>query len=341
MYSFKQHLTLLLSLLILTACKQGLNTGNDYANDFFGPKYHFDTSKNPSAPVYSDIKSWMLLPDETGNNEIDLIWLYPTTFVSDSLWNMPLDDENAKAGALADFQAMSGIFDDCCDIYAPYYRQACLAVLSADSNDFDAAFELALNDVNAAINYYFENFNNQRRFVLAGHSQGAAHLLEILKYNEKLKQNIHKMVVAYVVGWSVVDEDILNYPHLKICDSPTEQNCIISYNTIEDGFQTEAATLTLFPNSITVNPLLWTTGDEFAPKELHMGAVFPNTLGFDTIYKYTSAFVKNGLCVERPDNVDDFIVFEPYFYPGIYHVYDYEFFHLNLKSNLKERIRAR
>ncbi len=71
-----------------------------------------------------------------------------------------------------------------------------------------------------------------------------------------------------------------------------------------------------------------------------MGAIFKTNKGFDTIYNYTSAQNIKGLCVERPSIVDEFVVFEPYFHPGIYHVYDYEFFHLNIKYNLHTRIKA-
>lgn len=331
-------LFILISLFVFNCNKD--SKSYDYPDDFAGPKYHFDSTKNPLAPNYSENKNWMLLPEDSTQFDVDLIWLNPTTFVSDSLWNMPIDDEAAKLGALNDFKAMSGIFNETCNIYSPYYRQACLAVLSADKEDFDAAFQLANTDAALAIEYYFDHFNNGRKFVIAGHSQGANHLLELMKNNKKLYQHLNKMIAAYIVGWSVTTSDTLKYPQLNICDFANEQGCIITYNTIENGFQKEAEALTLLPNSITVNPLLWNTSNDFAGKELHQGAVFALANGFDTIYNYTSAQNINGLCVDRPINVDDFLVFEPYFHPGIYHVYDYEFFHLNLKTNLKERIAA-
>ena len=173
---------------------------------------------------------------------------------------------------------------------------------------------------------------------MAGHSQGALHVLELLKNNATLNQHLDKMVAAYVVGWSVTESDTATFKQLKISKSVTDTGCIITYNTIEDGFQNEASKLTLFPNSITTNPLSWTTSNEYAAANLHLGAVFNFNGTFDTIYHYTSAQINGGLCVDRPVNVNEFIVFEPWFHPGIYHVYDYEFFHINLKENLKLRI---
>jgi hypothetical protein len=312
----------------------------DYPSDFSGPKYHFDKIATPSAPDYSQPENWMFLPDDTSRFDVDLIWINPTTFVSDSLWNMPMSNKASKSGAKRDFESMAGIFNESCNIYSPYYRQACLAILSADKSDYTAAKKLANTDVARAVEYYFAHYNNGRKFVIAGHSQGAYHILELLKNNQVLKEHLPQMVAAYVVGWSVTSDDTLAYPQLNMCDSASETGCIISYNTIEDGFQEEAANLTLFPNSISVNPLIWKTTDEYAPKELHEGAIFPTKNGIDTIYHYTSAQNKGGLCVDRPVNVDDFVVYKPYFHPGIYHVYDYEFFHLNLKDNLKTRIEA-
>lgn len=340
MQNHKQTILLILISLFIFSCSKNSQTGNAYPDDFAGPNYHFDRTKSPSAPDYSSNKNWMLLPEDPSKFNVDLIWLNPTTFVSDSLWNMPLNNEAAKAGALVDFQNMAGIFNESCNIYAPYYRQACLSILSADSSDYSAALHLANTDANAALNYYFDHYNNGRKFILAGHSQGSYHALELLKHNKKLNEHLSNMIAAYVVGWSVTRDDTAQYKQLNICDSATEQHCIITYNTIEDGFQEEAASVTLLPNSITVNPLLWNTSEAFAPKSLHEGAVFASSTGFDTIYHYTSAQNINGLCVKRPVNVDDLIVFEPYFHPGIYHIYDYEFFHLNLKNNLKERIAA-
>lgn len=336
-------ITIAFLILNISCCKKSNLHTTDYPNSFSGPKYHFTEDKTPVKPDYSELKNWMLMPDTPKNPtpyDVDLIWLNPTTFVSDSLWNMPMNDEAAKLGALNDFKAMAGIFNESCNIYSPYYRQACLAVLSAKKEDFDAAFQLANTDAARAIEFYFEHYNNGRRFILAGHSQGANHFLTLLKNNPTLNQHLNQMIVAYIVGWSVTNEDTLTYPQLNICDSATEQGCIITYNTIENGFQEEAASVTLLPNSITVNPLFWNTSEELAPNTLHKGAIFSSKTGFDTIYNYTSAQNINGLCVERPINVNDFLVFEPYFHPGIYHVYDYEFFHLNLKDNLTERIRA-
>lgn len=330
----------LISAFLLTSCDKNAKNAADYPETFMGPKTHFNADNTPSAPDYTDQANWMFFPEDPSKYAVDLIWFNPTTFISDSLWNMPFDDEAAKAGAKTDFQNMAGIFNESCNIYAPYYRQACLAILSADTSDYNAALGLADTDANEALNYYFDHYNKGRKFILAGHSQGSYHALELLKHNEKLKQHLSNMVAAYVVGWSVTRTDTSDYPQLNICDSSTEQGCIITYNTIENGFQEEAASLTLFPNSITVNPLLWNTSEELAPRTLHKGAVFASATGFDTIYNYTSAQNINGLCVERPVNVDDFVVFEPYFHPGIYHVYDYEFFYLNLKENVKERIAA-
>ena len=339
--NYRLLILLTLSFLIIDFINQCKPADDVYPEDFSGPKKSFNNIPTPSAPDYSLAEYWMFLPgnmDEGKLLQVDLFWLNPTTFVSDSLWNMPLSDSNAKTGAVADFNAMAGIFNESCNIYAPYYRQACLSILEAHESDYNSAIALANTDAANALEYYFKHYNNGRKFVLAGHSQGALHVLELLKNNATLNQHLDKMVAAYVVGWSVTESDTATFKQLKISKSVTDTGCIITYNTIEDGFQNEASKLTLFPNSITTNPLSWTTSNEYATADLHLGAVFNFNGTFDTIYHYTSAQINGGLCVDRPVNVNEFIVFEPWFHPGIYHVYDYEFFHINLKENIKRRI---
>lgn len=51
-----------------------------------------------------------------------------------------------------------------------------------ETGSLDDAFKgLPLQDAEAALDYYFENLNEGRPFILAGHSQGAAILKELLK----------------------------------------------------------------------------------------------------------------------------------------------------------------
>jgi len=63
-----------------------------------------------------------------------------------------------------------------CQIYAPTYRFSTFANIG----NFKERFALAYDDVKAAF-FAFRKFNEERPFILAGHSQGAIHILRLLK----------------------------------------------------------------------------------------------------------------------------------------------------------------
>ena len=54
-------------------------------------------------------------------------------------------------------------------------------------------FPIAMGDVREAFRYYIENLNEGRPFVLAGFSQGAQALVELLK---ELPESLHERMVA-------------------------------------------------------------------------------------------------------------------------------------------------
>jgi hypothetical protein len=46
--------------------------------------------------------------------------------------------------------------------------------------------------------------------------------------NPKVYDN---MIAAYVIGYSVTEDDLIKYPHLKFAESAKDTGVIISYNT--------------------------------------------------------------------------------------------------------------
>ncbi len=139
-------------------------------------------------------------------------------------------------------------------------------------------------------------------------------------------------MAAYVIGWSVTADDIKAYPRLKMCESFDETGCIVSYNTQEKDPEISIVR----KNAVAVNPLLWNTSAEAAPKELNLGAVFHIDGVTKEIPHYTGAqTVAGALIVPRPSNADELKTAR-----GFYHGYDYAFFYRNLQKNVADRIAA-
>lgn len=112
------------------------------------------------------------------------------------------------------------------NLFVPYYRQAAgINVLQAllwkikqtDSDAATTALETAYKDVEDAFDYYMANYNKDannkpRPFILAGHSQGSNLLLMLLERRFSDAALRKQLVAAYVIGWSVTDDDMSHYP---------------------------------------------------------------------------------------------------------------------------------
>lgn len=290
-----------------------------------------------SAPDYADSASWMFLPEDSNAQAADIFWVYPTIYVSEDNWNMPLDDKEAMAKAKEVTSKYLDMFEDNGNLYAPYYRQASLKVLSASEQEKEKYLGVAIEDAKNAFNFYLDNYNNGKPFILAGHSQGANVLLEMMKDMFASEQIRKKLVAAYIVGWSVTEDDLKEYPFLKIAQGPDDTGVIITYNVVADGFQDKSPTL--LAGAVAVNPLCWLKSDIFMPAMLNEGAVFFDDKMIETIIPYyTGAQVKNGALVIP--KIEDESQFDMLFGPGVYHVYDYYFFYENIRKNMKQRLRA-
>ena len=104
------------------------------------PKQPFAESPQPAAPDYSLPASWAALPDRQddadvvpsgdvqdvqASAEVDVFFVHPTTFFGTAAWNQSLDD--AATNQLTDkfvLRGQASVFNSCCRVYAPRYRQA-------------------------------------------------------------------------------------------------------------------------------------------------------------------------------------------------------------------------
>ena len=282
---------------------------------------------------YSKPSTWISQP-EIINHKADVFYVYPTVYFSNTPANMELSDDDLKEKAVGVYKEQASIFEGECNIFAPYYPQMSIAVLSIQGAEYDKYFTIAYSQVKAAFQYYLENLNEGRPFFIAGHSQGSLMILQMMK--EKLINE--QLIAAYVIGYSVTNEDLKQHPWLKIAQKSNDIGVIITYNT-----QSPDATGSpvLLDGANCVNPLIWTTQTTYAPETFNKGAVFfdekenPNP----AIMHYTDAQVRSdgALIVTTPDPDDFYVAGKSAFPRGVYHRYDYQFFYKNLQQNVKER----
>jgi Protein of unknown function (DUF3089) len=339
----KKIISIFFLFIILASCKDNSTDNGDNKLDFNPPDYSFTSDSLPPPPDYASDYYWMALPDNAASPEkkVDVFWLYLTVFVSEELWNMPIDIELNRQQAQITIPWQAAVFSEDCNIYAPFYRQTCFGAFFADKNDFDSSIAVAVADSKAALLYYLKNYNNGRPFIFAGHSQGSLIIKELMK-DPDIVPYLNQLISAYMLGFNITPEELQEFPQLAPAESETETGKIILYNTVENGYQDKS--ITLNRESPSVNPLSWKTTGEKADASLHLGArviMFQDdgSYIFDTIPKFTSAqIIDGGLCIERPAIASELNLNLAGL--GVYHIYDYDFFYFNIKENLKKRIAA-
>lgn len=294
----------------------------------------FNPAAVPPAPDYARASDWASLPPEAERTKsADVFFVHPTAFFFPNTWNECLESSRRNPLIVADLEKTAGVFASTCNIFAPRYREANIKVLFAPEAEKSRALEVAYSDVERAFDSYMEHFNAGRPFILAGHSQGSNLLLWLLQRrfgDPKLRE---RLVASYIIGWSVMPDDLEKYPQLVMSDSPTRTGCIVSYNT-----QAVSPDRTIaIPGAVGVNPLTMDTTGEAAPKERNLGAVFFTGGKRIEVPHFTGAQTIDGaLIIPRPDRTD--LVSDAA--SGFYHPYDYTFFFRNLERNVADRVAA-
>jgi hypothetical protein len=324
--------------LLLTSCSP---------KNYKGP-VQYDLPAETHTPDYSKLYYWAAHPlkndpsDEVPidlKNDVkdtlaDVFFIHPTTYTDKNLrmgWNADIDNEalNKKTdNSTILFQA--SVFNRCCRVFAPRYRQANLqAFFTSNKHESDAAFDTAYQDVKAAFEYYLKNYNRGRPIIIASHSQGTLHASRLLKEFFEGKALQKQLVCAYLVGLAVYTN---YFSELKPCEDSTSTGCIIGWRTFKEGYVSPAIAREKRP-SYVINPLTWTRDTAFAPAVLNKGGILRN------FKKLIPGLVHaqihgNILWVNKPRFFGDvFLTMKNY------HIADYNLFYENIRENAGIRVR--
>ncbi|MBW2646308.1 MAG: DUF3089 domain-containing protein [Deltaproteobacteria bacterium] len=288
---------------------------------------------------YADSDNWIALPSI--EKEVDVFYVYPTISANAS-GSMDITDERDRALAQGIFAAQASVYESDANVFAPYYRQMSTA---ADISQAELAtnldvFKLGAADVEDAFDYYINNLNEGRPFILAGHSQGTMALIELIKNRFGDDEEIrNQMVAAYLIGYTVTDEDLAE-SGLTAAEGANDTGVVITYNT--QSATSEGGPM-LLPGAHCINPLNWKTDATYAPASENLGARFYNDSTGEFLREvdnYCGAEVdleKGALITELPES--EVLDLGPQG-EGVYHRYDFPFFYRNLEENVGDRIIA-
>ncbi len=313
------------------------------------PVLNVPFSNGPPTPDYSLATSWAALPgmkdsadrvpahshqkDLQNKADADVFFIHPTSFLKKTEksqeWNADINDavlnlETDKGSILN----QASIFNGAGRVYAPRYRQAFIySYFSEDKSSGKQALDLAYTDVKSAFQYYLDNYNKGRPFIIASHSQGTTHAIKLLHDFIDDKPLADKMIAAYIVGMDVYDT---LYTKLKPCGDANETGCYITWRTYAYDYFPQGYVM---PERLPVctNPLTWTITGELAPREMNKGGVLWK---FDKVIKQLcDAQVKDGVLR----------IHEPRFHGRAffnfknYHIVDYNLFYFNVRENAINR----
>ena len=269
--------------------------------DYIKPTSAFANTLNPEKPDYSNLDNWAAYPKKDSqqflvpnssftinksNNDVDVFYIHPTGFY-EKTWNSNME-KNRSAYERTEIMLgnQATVFNDSCNIFAPEYRQATYYSFFAKDKDGSLALDLAYEDIVSSFRYFIENLNNNKPFIIYGHSQGAvlAHRLIADEIQGTLLQE--RMVCAYVIGYIIpeIHYDSL-FPKIPASRSSDDTNCIISWSTVVEGFKREREkTLFWNPSGWTVelmrqkivatNPFSWNNNSDWVPQsDFHLSII--------------------------------------------------------------------
>lgn len=200
----------------------------------------------PSAPDYAQAQSWSAvdsLPQDVATasalRRVDVFWIHPTTTRSLAELNHdPLDPAVLKWTEESAVQRQASAFSACCRVFAPRYRAATTKALM-DPGNREKAFALAYSDIERAFDWYLAHENKGRPFILAGHSQGGAHVASLLEKRIKGTKLQDRMVAAYMIGINLMEGDLSpRFAGIPFCARPAQTGCFVQWNSVLAGSDT-------------------------------------------------------------------------------------------------------
>jgi hypothetical protein len=235
----------ILTLLAVAAAFAIFQWGGSLLREQFKPQGHFVAPPPQSAPDYARMEHWLARPGladdpsawrpaegaaPTGLRTAHTFYIHPTTYLLGDRWNAPLElsgDAQFRTRLFAQSQASA--FADVSQVWAPRYRQAAYGAFLLKSEDANQALGLAYSDIAAAFGHFLRQVPGGEPIILAGHSQGALHLMRLLEERVAGKPLRNRIVAAYVVGWPVsltADVPALGLPACRAAGQP---GCLLSW----------------------------------------------------------------------------------------------------------------
>ncbi len=306
---------------------------------------------------YSKKENWCKIPEIT--KDVDTFYIYATEYIMGSFEEgapdfATIDNAEMLEGAEIEYRDHASAFADATNVFMPYYRQSGLKYAGEvfkKTGTADAAFSgMPMNDMIAALDYYFEHCNGGRPFIIAGHSQGSAMVLQLLQtYFKDHPEYYARMVAAYTIGYSVTKGYLAANPHLNFASGESDTGVIIAWNTEgPKNVETNAHNVVVLPETMSINPLNWKLDETYAPASMNLGSIVLDAetgepsigdIGADAQINLARGVVVTH-AKDDPMPEEEAKVAAAFFGPDGRHAYDYMYYFNNIKANAAKRVTA-
>ena len=308
-----------------------------------GDSLEVETSRTGDAAVASEAPPFAVF------------FVHPSSYIPLALteqanWNSTPGDATSEARARLFIKGMASAFNRADEIWAPKYRQAVAGAFLTDKPEAQLAIDAAYADVREAFRFFLASVPPGKPIVLAGHSQGALHVLRLLRDEVAGKPVEARIAAVYAVGWPISIEHDLPALPFPACAAPAQAACIVAWSSFAEPAD-PAMLLSRYSRTpgfdaqprgegpiLCVNPLTGATGGS-APASANLGTLVPrdDSSGGDLVAGAVGARCDEQglLLIGDPPQLGQGVL------PGNnYHVYDIPLFWKNLQADAVRRVRA-
>ncbi|WP_133365491.1 DUF3089 domain-containing protein [Qipengyuania sediminis] len=340
----------------------------------FVPRTQFTAQAPLSANAYADPAMWYSRPGLGANDParfrpvgpdsdpsieeappFAVFFVHPTSYIPLALteqanWNAALGDTTAESRARLFLRGMASAFNRAEAIWAPKYRQAVAGAFLTDKPEAARAIDAAYADVREAFRYFLDDTPAGTPIVLAGHSQGALHVLRLLRDDMNTEKVRSRIAAVYAIGWPIsIAHDLPALP-FPGCERAGQARCIFTWSSFAEPADPSMLLIRYsqtpgfdgLPRGegpiLCVNPLTGAAGGN-APASANLGTLVPNA-------DLSGGELVAGAVPARCDDRGLLLIGDPPrmgqgVLPGNnYHVYDIPLFWKNLEGDVVERVRA-
>lgn len=281
----------------------------------------------PGAPDYADSTQWFICDRGT---EADLFYIISTEtsyhmIGTDTCHFADTKDDYLRGRMRHEMHAVDSFYSGHLNYFSPYYRQISLQSWATEEMAL-SRLPLALSDCRRSWDYYIKNLNHGRPFILAGFSQGAYALMDIMKH---MPDSIaSRLVAAYVIGYKVTAEDTAACRYLRPAQGATDTGVTICFNSVRSP-ECEIPVVSS-GNLFCINPVNWRTDTVSCP------FVFYGRKKNDTLTARldpeSRLLLIDGYKIDKPMAIIG--------KPGNYHHLELKFFYPYIRKNMADRVAA-